>query len=105
MEAIDWPALARGALWVIGLSCSLAAFSHMRWTAQQMGVPLRKALEWDSFLAPFFAGLVLFSIGLAWGATRLWETAAWGILGALFAWQAIASVRAVHDEHDEEDRQ
>lgn len=94
MDAIDWPALARGILWIVGLSISLAAFSHMRWTAQQMGVPLRTALGWDSFLAPFFAGLVLFSAGLAWGATRPWETAAWGILAVLFAWQAFVSVRS-----------
>jgi hypothetical protein len=93
MDAIDWPALARGALWIAGLSCSLAAFSHMRWTAQQMGVPLRTALGWDSFLAPFFAGLVLFATGMAWGATQLWEILAWAILAVLFGWQAVASMR------------
>jgi len=94
VEAIDWPALARGALRIVGLSISLAAFSHMRWAAQQMGVPLRTALGWDSFFAPFFAGLVLFSAGLAWGAARPGETAAWGILAVLFAWQALVSVRS-----------
>jgi hypothetical protein len=92
MNAIDWPGLARGALWIIGLSCSLAAFSHMRWTAQRMGVPLRSALGWDSFLAPFFGGLVLFAFGMAWGAAELWEIAAWLILAALLVWQVVASI-------------
>lgn len=94
MDAIDWLALARGALWVFGLSISLAAFSHVRWAAQRAGVPLRKAVGWDSFLAPFFAGLVLFAAAMAWGGTRLWETLAWAALAVLFAWQVVLSVRA-----------
>lgn len=95
MDAIDWPALARGALWVFGLAISLAALSHVRWAAKQEGVPLRKALSWDSFLAPFCAGLALFAVSLAWGATRLWETLAWLVLALLFivqvglAWHGI----------------
>jgi hypothetical protein len=96
LNAIDWLGLARGALWIAGLSCSLAALSHMRWRAKQTGTPLRNALGWDSFLAPFYAGFVLFAAGLAWGAVRLWEGVAWGILAALFAWQTIISWRRVH---------
>ncbi|MGE5603702.1 MAG: hypothetical protein ACM30E_11665 [Nitrososphaerales archaeon] len=93
MDAIDWPALARGVLWVFGLSVSLAALSHVRWAAKRSGVPLRIAVGWDSFLAPFFAGLVLFAAGMAWGARRLWETLAWAVLTALFAWQAALALR------------
>jgi hypothetical protein len=93
VDAIDWPALARGTLWIVGLSISLAASSHVRWIAKQQGVPLRSALGWDSFLAPFFGGLILFAIGLAWGAERPWETVAWIVLAVLFAWQVAAAIR------------
>lgn len=95
MDAIDWPALARGALWVFGLSVALGALSHVRWAAKREGVPLRKALSWDSFLAPFCAGLALFAAGLAWGASRLWETLAWFILALLFAVQVGLAVRGL----------
>jgi hypothetical protein len=95
MEAMDWADLARGALWVFGLGVSLAALSHVRWSAKRGGVPLRKALSWDSFLAPFCAGLTLFAAGLAWGATLLWETLAWLILALLFAVQVGLAVRGM----------
>jgi hypothetical protein len=93
MDALDWPALFRGALWIAGLSVALAAFSHTRWVAKQEGARLRIALSWDSFLAPFFAGLTLFAAGMAWGALALWETIAWAIIGVVFAAQALWSVR------------
>lgn len=93
MDAMDWPALLRGALWITGLSLSLAAFSHLRWVAKLKAVPLRTAVSWDSFLAPFFAGLTLFAAGMAWGALRGWERIAWIALGAFFAAQALISAR------------
>lgn len=93
MDALDWPALARGALWIGGLGCSLAALSYVRWAAQRRGVPLRTALGWDAFLAPFWSGLVLFSLGLAWGAEAGWQRWAWIGLALLFAWQALLSAR------------
>jgi hypothetical protein len=80
---------------VFGLSLSLAALSHVRWSAKRAGVPLRSAIGWDSFLAPFFAGLVLFSTGLALGASRTWEQIAWVVLALLFALQAILAAREV----------
>ena len=92
---MDWPALFRGALWIAGIGLALAAFSQTRWVAKHAGVPLRTAVSWDSFLAPFFAGLVLFSAGMAWGAERVWETIAWIALGAMFAFQVIMSARNV----------
>ena len=92
---MDWPALFRGALWVAGLAIALAAFSHLRWTAKQERVPLRTAISWDSFLAPFLGGLALFAAGMAWGALRVWELIAWIALGVLFAIQAAASAARV----------
>jgi hypothetical protein len=95
MDALDWPALLRGALWIAGLSLALASFSHARWAAKLEGVPLRIAVSWDSFLAPFFAGLTLFAGGMAWGALALWETLAWAAVAVAFAAQAVWSARAI----------
>ncbi len=95
MDAMDWPLLARGALWVFGLALSLAAFSHARWTAKRDGVALRKALSWDAFLAPFCAGLTLFAISLAWGAAALWERLVWLALALLFAAQVVLALRGM----------
>jgi hypothetical protein len=95
MDAMDWPMLWRGALWIGGLSIALASFSHARWIAKQKGVPLRIAVSWDSFLAPFVAGLALFAAGMAWGAQALWEILAWSILAVIFAAQALWSARCM----------
>lgn len=92
---MDWPALLRGALWIAGLSISLAAFSHTQWVAKQEGVRLRIALSWDSFTAPFFAGLTLFAAGMAWGALALWERIAWAAIAVAFAAQVVWSARNV----------
>lgn len=104
MDAIDWPGLARGALWVLGLSVSLAALSHLQWAAKRDGVPLRRALSWDSFLAPFCAGLALFAVSMALGAGRLWETLAWLVLALLFIVQVALALRGMRRhasaEHD-----
>jgi hypothetical protein len=93
MDAMDWPALFRGALWIGGLSLALAAFSHARWAAKQEGASLRMAVSRDSFMAPFFAGLALFAAGMGWGAGTLWEMIAWVVVGVVFAAQAVWSAR------------
>jgi hypothetical protein len=94
MDAMDWPALFRGALWIGGLSLALAAFSYARWAAKQEGVSLRMAVSRDSFMAPFFAGLALFAAGMAWGAMALWEIVAWVLVGVVFVAQALWSARS-----------
>jgi hypothetical protein len=94
MNLIDWPALARNALWILGLSIVLAAWSHMCWRAAQRGVRLRRAAGWPAFEAPSSAGLVLFAASLAWGATRSWERILWMVLGVAFLAQAGLGWRA-----------
>lgn len=100
MDAIDWPGLGRGILWVFGLGLSLAALSHLRWAAKRAGVPLRSAIGWDSFLAPFFAGLVLFSMSMALSAGRMWETIAWAVLALVFAREVALAVRGARRAGD-----
>ncbi len=89
LSLIDWAGVARNALWIVGLSLALAAFSLASWQARTSHGSLRTALTGAAFQAPFCLGLLLFSAAMAWGAGVLWERAAWIILAAAFAWLAI----------------
>ena len=88
LSLIDWAGVARNALWIVGLSLALAAFSLASWQARALHGSLRTALNGAAFQAPFNLGLLLFSAAMAWGAGALWERAAWIILAAAFAWLA-----------------
>lgn len=90
---VDWTGVARNTLWIVGLSVALAAWSHARWQAGTLHLGWRKMLERASFRAPFNLGWLLFSVGLAWGATRAWERVAWTILAITFAWQIVVALR------------
>ena len=97
MNLIDWPALARNALWILGLAIVLAALSYTSWLAAARGVRLPRALGWPVFGVPSSAGLALFAASLAWGSTRPWERILWIILGLAFlaqVWLAWRSARA-----------
>lgn len=93
MTLIDWPGVARNALWILGLSIALAAWSHARWWAGMAGRKLRDILEWPRFQVPFAVGLTLFCVSLAWSAVRWWERGLWGLLALAFIWQVIAGGR------------
>ena len=93
MNLIDWPSLVRNALWILGLSAVLAAWSHLSWLAARRGVRIRRTLDWPVFVAPASAGLALFSISLAWGATRMWERILWILLAAAFVAQMVQGWR------------
>lgn len=93
MTQIDWAGVARNALWIVGLSVVLASWSWAGWLAHTQHIGLRKALEQAALQASFSLGLLLFSAGLAWGATQIWERIAWSIIAIVFVWQAIAALR------------
>lgn len=93
MELIDWPFVARNALWILGLSIALAAWSYTSWWAARRRARLRQALGLPLFQVPFSAGLTLFAASLAWGATRWWERGLWILLGLAFVWQTAVSWR------------
>ena len=92
MQSLDWMILARGALWVSGLSLALAAWSHASWWASTRRLPLRRALGRDAFIAPFDLGVALFAAAMAWGAVTTWERAAWGAISLVLV---ILSVRSL----------
>jgi hypothetical protein len=91
---IDWPYVARNALWILGLSIALAGASYTSWWAagnNDAGQPghLRAIWGLPAFTLPFCAGMTLFCASLAWGGTRWWETALWALLGVAFAAQFV----------------
>ncbi len=98
MALIDWAGVARNALWILGLSLTLAAWSYASWQASVRRSGLRRALSRASFQASFNLGLLLFSCGLAWSATRVWERAAWIALALAFAWQLVVAVRQLRTD-------
>ena len=96
MNLIDWPSLARNALWILGLSIVLAAWSYVSWLAAQRKVRTWRATGWPAFGVPASAGLAIFAISLAWGATRPWERVLWIILAVAFLAQAAQGWREAH---------
>jgi len=93
MNLIDWPAVVRNALWIVGLSIVLAAWSYLSWLAARRGVRVWRAIDWPMFAAPASAGLALFAASLAWGATRAWERILWIFLAAAFLAQMVQALR------------
>ena len=89
MSLIDWPSLVRNALWLLGLSIVLAAWSNLSWLAARRSARVWRAIGWPVFEVPASGGLALLAISLAWGATRTWERILWMILAAAFLAQMI----------------
>jgi hypothetical protein len=94
VSALDWPLLARGALWVSGCSLVLAAWSQAAWWASAHHEHLRPALARSTFVAPFSLGLALIAIALSWGAVSLWERLIWIVLGVFFAVSFVRSLKS-----------
>ncbi len=88
MQVLDWGTLARGALWIAGLSMVLAAWSFAYWQAREGHVPLRDMLGQPAFQLAFNGGLAMFTGGLAWGSPVLWERLAGLAVAFVFAWLA-----------------
>ncbi len=104
MELIDWGWVARGALWIMGLSLVLATCSYASWQSAQQHIALRKVLSRAAYQAAATTGLSLFAAGLAWGAVQFWERLAWIGLALAFAGWAFTGWRAarfpdIPDDH------
>jgi hypothetical protein len=90
---INWPELIRGALWALGLSIVLAGWSYAFWWSGVHSMPRRRVIGLPLFTIPFFAGLALFSISLAWGADRLWTRVPWIAVGVWSMWEIVRGWR------------
>jgi hypothetical protein len=91
---IDWAGLIRNALWILGLSIVLAAWSYASWKSSLLHVSVTKMVAAPGFTMPCFAGLALFSAGLAWGADRLWLRVLWIVIGLGCLWEVWQAWRA-----------
>ncbi len=90
---VDWFYVARNALWILGASVILAAFSYAGWWADRRGLSVREVLVRGSFAVACEAGLFLICLGLGAGATPLWERAFWLVLALALAWASAAAWR------------
>ena len=94
MGQIDWLGLIWSAVWILGLSIALAAWSYASWWAGSHRVPVRRVVGLPIFTIPFFAGLALFSAGLAGGMDRLWLRALWIVAGLGCLWEVMRAWRS-----------
>ncbi|MGC8839141.1 MAG: hypothetical protein ACP5UM_12065 [Anaerolineae bacterium] len=98
---MDWVGALEHAVWVLGLSLLLAAWSLASWEARQGGGRTLAVLERPGYMAAASAGLALFALGLALTAGRIWERALWGVLAvasvAQGAWALRRKARGFHD--------
>ena len=90
---IDWRLVAFSALWILGLSLVLAAFSFADYTAAQQGARLRAVLGRPGYQAALNAGLLFFCLGLIGSGRAWWEQVLWAALAIAFGYQAWAAWR------------
>ena len=91
---IDWVNVALNALWILGLSIILAAFSYHQWLAGETASRLRELWLQPSWQIPFSAGMLLTSIGLGYGvAERWWEKVIWTSVAVFYASDLVRIVR------------
>lgn len=91
---IDWWLVSSSALWILGLSVLLAAFSYHYWLAQETGGRLRDQFKTGAWTLSCSLGMTLVSVGLAAGLhATWWERLFWGALAVSFAWQLARHVR------------
>ena len=91
---IDWVNIALNALWILGLSTILAAFSYHRWLAGETSRRLRDVLAQPSWRLPFTVGMALTCVGFGYGlAVRWWEKTIWTALALSYAWQFVMVLR------------
>ena len=69
---IDWVNVALNALWILGLSTILAAFSYHHWLAGETSRRLRDVLAQPSWKLPFTVGMVLTCVGFGYGLAEPW---------------------------------
>jgi hypothetical protein len=95
---IDWYLVATSALWILGASILLAAFSYHQWLAGERGLRLRDQWRERSWQLASSGGMLLFCLGFGLSkGSRWWERAMWLVLATSFTIQGIHALRR-HDE-------
>lgn len=94
MAVIDWPKVATNALWILGLSIVLAAFSYHDWLAAETGRTWRELFKRRSWRLPATGGFALTCAGWALAQAAYWWTkAGWAALAVWFAWKFVGAAR------------
>ena len=88
---IDWWALLRNSLWILGLAGGVASWSYARWWAIERGLRFRQVVGEPLFIIPFSAAMALFSLGMAFCSRHWWETAIWAALTVLLLMRGVYS--------------
>ena len=89
---IDWWFVAVNALWILGLSIVLAAFSYHDWLRRETGHRWKEVRAQPSWRFPFSGGMLLLCLGMGLGReVAWWERMLWGLLAASFAWQTVTA--------------
>ena len=92
---IDWWFVGVNALWILGLSIILAAFSYHNWLRRETRHRWKEVFARPWWRLPFSLGMLLFCLGLGLGrGIAWWERTLWGLLAASFAWQTVTT--AIH---------
>jgi H+/Cl- antiporter ClcA len=91
LNLIDWPMVAFGASWIVGLAVILSALGFAYYEAAEVGERLRERWRLPGYQRAVNAGLMLFCLGMIGSADAIWERVVWGLLTAAFTfytWQA-----------------
>lgn len=96
LNLIDWPMVAFGALWIVGLAVILSALGFAYYEAGQADEKLRTRLRCPIYQRAVNAGLTLFCLGMIGSADALWERVLWGLFTATFAFYTWQSRRRAH---------
>ena len=95
---IDWRLVATSALWILGASIVLAAFSYHRWAAAERGVRFCEQRRERSWQLCSVGGMLLFCLGFGLSeGIRWWEHILWLGLTVSFALQLVAALHRRDD--------
>jgi hypothetical protein len=84
---IDWLLVGFSALWIGGLSLSLASLSLANYRAYEERRKVGLILVLPVFRVMVNLGMTLFCLGMVGGASEVWEQLLWGILVLVFVVQ------------------
>lgn len=90
---IDWLNVFFGALWILGLSLLLAAFSIIYYQQTISHTTWPELFATKNFQLASNVGLLLTCLGFAGQAVELWQQISWGILGVAFTYYAYSAFR------------
>jgi hypothetical protein len=82
-----WGVIANS-LWILGLAVLLAVLSRAHWIANAEGNRIRGELKRPRTQQALDLGLFLFCAGLAATGRTWWERILWGLLAAVWVFQA-----------------